>query len=95
MVKAQKRKLVLWIMIGLALVILVGNRSFWRLIKAYREKAGLEAALARLAEENQALRRQIYVYEHDDGAIEKLAREELGLTKEGEIEYRLKKPAQK
>ena len=95
MVKAQKRKLVLWVIIGLALVILTGNRSFWRLIKAYREKAVLEKSLNRLITENQALRQQIYVYEHDDGAIEKLAREELGLNKEGEIEYRVKKQAKK
>ncbi len=95
MVKAQKRKLVLWVMIGLALVILTGNHSFWRLVKAYREKAGLEKTLSRLTAENQTLRQQIYVYEHDDNAIEKLAREELGLTKEGEIEYRVKKATTK
>ena len=69
MVKAQKRKLVLWGIIGLALVILIGNRSFWRLVKAYQEKAVLERNLKRLTAENQSLQQQIYVYEHDDAAI--------------------------
>jgi cell division protein FtsB len=95
MVKEQKQKLFFWVIIGLALAILIGNRNFWGLIRAYRERARLQQSQKKLDTENQFIRQQIYTYEHDDAAIERIAREELGLTKEGEIEYRFKKAAKK
>jgi len=95
MVKEQKQRLFFWLAVGLALVILIGNRNFWGLIKAYRERARLQQSQKQLDAENQLIQKQIYAYEHDEAAIEKIAREELGLTKEGEIEYRFKKAPKK
>lgn len=91
MTKIQKQKLFFWLVIGLAVLVLVGNRNFWRLIKAYRERASLRHQLEKLDAENKDLQQKIYSLEHNDQAMEKIAREELGMTKPGEIEYRIKK----
>jgi cell division protein FtsB len=91
MTKIQKQKLFLWLIISLVVLILVGNKNFWRLMKAYRERSSLQQQLGKLDAESKALQQKIYLYEYDDQAIEKIAREELGMTKAGEIEYRIKK----
>ncbi|MDD5132549.1 MAG: septum formation initiator family protein [bacterium] len=91
MTKIQKQKLFFWLVISLAILILFGNKNFWRLVKAYRERASLRQQLQKLEAENKELQKDIYLLEHNDQAIEKIAREELGMTKPGEIEYRVKK----
>lgn len=96
MTKIQKQKLFFWLIISLAVVILVGNKNFWRLMKAYRERVSLQQQLGKADAESKTLQQEIYLYEHDDQAIEKIAREELGMTKAGELEYRINKsPATK
>ncbi|MDD5491522.1 MAG: septum formation initiator family protein [bacterium] len=95
MTKIQKQKLFFWLVIGLAVLVLVGNRNFWRLIKAYRERVSLQHQLKKLETENKELQKNIYLLENSDQAIEKIAREELGMTKDGEIEYRVKKQVKK
>ncbi|MFH0852861.1 MAG: septum formation initiator family protein [bacterium] len=91
MTKIQKQKLFFWLIISLFVLILAGNKNFWRLMKAYRERASLQQQLSKLDAESKTLQQKIYLYEHDEQAIEKIAREELGMTKAGEIEYRIKK----
>lgn len=91
MTKIQKQKLFFCLAIGLAILVLAGNKNFWRLIKAYRERGSLQLQLQKLDAENKDLRKKIYLLEHDDQAIEKIAREELGMTKAGELEYRINK----
>jgi cell division protein FtsL len=95
MTKIQKQKLFFWLVIVLAILVLVGNKNFWRLVKAYRERASLQQQLQKLEAENKDLQKKIYLLEHDDQAIEKIAREELGMTKAGEVEYRIKKQVKK
>ncbi len=94
MTKIQKQKLVFWLVITLAFLILVGNKHFWRLMKAYRERASLQQQLRKLDAESKILQQKIYLYERDDQAVEKIAREELGMTKAGELEYRINKSAE-
>ncbi|MDD5258973.1 MAG: septum formation initiator family protein [bacterium] len=95
MTKIQKQKLFFWLVIGLVILVLVGNKNFWRLLKAYRERASLQLQIRKLDAENKALQKKIYNLEHNDQEIEKIAREELGMTKPGEIEYRVKKQVKK
>ncbi len=95
MTKIQKQKLFFWLVIGLAVLVLAGNKNFWRLVKAYRERASFQQQLIKLDAENKALQKKIYALEHNDQEIEKIAREELGMTKPGEIEYRVKKQVKK
>jgi len=94
MTKIQKQKLFFWLIISLVVLILVGNKNFWRLMNAYRERASLQQQLGKLDAESKILQQKIYLYEHDDQAIEKIAREELGMTKAGELEYRIKKSSE-
>lgn len=89
MTKEKKRKLVFWIVIAGSMLTLMGNKNFWELVGAYRQKFDTEKNLKKLDEEKITLQKQIYSFEHDDFAIEKVAREELGLTKPGEIEFRI------
>lgn len=63
-------------------------------MKAYRERASLQQQLGKLDAENKTLQQKTYLYEHDDQAIEKIAREELGMTKAGELEYRINKSSE-
>ncbi len=94
MTKIQKQKLFFWLAIGLAFLILGGNKNFWRLMKAYRERTSLKQQLRKLDAENKDLQKNIYLLQHDDQAIEKIAREELGMTKAGELEYRINKSSE-
>ncbi len=94
MTKIQKQKLFFWLVIGLTVLILVGNKNFWRLIKAYQERGSLQQQLKKLDVENKDLLKRIYLLERDDQAIEKIAREELGMTKAGELEYRINKSSE-
>ena len=94
MTKIQKQKLFFWLIISLVVLILAGNKNFWRLIKAYRERGSLQQQLKKLDAENKNLHKNIYLLEHNDQAIEKIAREELGMTKAGELEYRINKRAE-
>jgi len=95
MTKIQKQKLFYWLVIGLVILVLVGNKNFWRLLKAYRERASLQLQIKKLDAENKVLQKKIYDLENKEQEIEKIAREELGMTKSGEIEYRIKKQTKK
>jgi cell division protein FtsB len=80
-------------LLALGLLIVSGERGilhFWRLME---DKRKLEAANFLLLQENDGLRRKIQRLRHDDLYLEKVAREELGLARPGEIIYRFA-PAQ-
>lgn len=87
--KTKKQKFIFGAVVSLVLLILLGNRNCRRLLQAYWEKSRLEEYAQKLTAENKLIKEQIYLYEHEETAVEKIAREELGLTKEGEIEYRI------
>ena len=58
-------------------------------LKEDREK--IRIANARLREENQKLAEQIQRMNHNKKEVEKIAREELGLVKKGEVVYQFEK----
>jgi cell division protein FtsB len=64
---------------------LVGDRGLVDTLRARRQHAALAAALAQKRQENARLRDDIRRLKEDPGAIESLAREELGLIREGEV----------
>ena len=64
---------------------LVGDRGLLDTMRARRQFAELSAALAQKRQENARLRDDIRRYRDDPSAIEALAREELGLMREGEV----------
>jgi cell division protein FtsB len=64
---------------------LVGEKGLLDTMRARRQHAELSAAIARQKQENARLRDEIRRYRDDPSAIEALAREELGLMRDGEI----------
>ncbi len=57
-----------------------------RMVRLRAEEAGIRAEINRLQAENEALAAQLKQVQSDE-YIEKVAREQLGLVKEGEIPY--------
>ena len=64
---------------------LVGDKGLLDTMRARRQHAQISAAIARQRQENARLREEIRRYREDPSAIEALAREELGLMRDGEI----------
>lgn len=76
----------------LALVTLVGERGALHLWRLRGEKARLDEQNYRLQKENESLRQRVQSIRNDDDYLEKLAREELNMTRPGEIIYRFQAP---
>ena len=78
-----------WIVVGLACLGLFlsseGSRSYW---KRKRYLKHLEQKLADLKTSNEKLSQEVSRLKSDPRAIEQIARNDLGLIKPGEIEYR-------
>jgi len=64
---------------------LVGDRGLVDTLRARRQHDAIAAALAQKRQENARLRDDIRRLKEDPGAIESLAREQLGLIREGEV----------
>ena len=62
-----------------------GLLHYWRLSD---DSTRLEGRTRALQHENERLREKVYRLANDDQYLEKVAREELGLAKEGEVVYR-------
>lgn len=84
------------ISIALALVLLVmlgyaifGERGVVRIMQAERQKQQLQARLDELQQEQQLLKDEIERLRHDRDYWEQLAREKLGMVREGELIYHL------
>ncbi|HUL59869.1 MAG TPA: septum formation initiator family protein [Anaeromyxobacteraceae bacterium] len=80
---------------GLVLLALVSALDPGGLRKARRlagEAGRIEADNARLAEENARLSREVKALRTDPSAMERAAREDLGLVRPGERVYRVEGP---
>ena len=64
---------------------LVGDKGLLDTLRAHRQHAELSAALAQKRQENARLREEIRRLKEDPGAIESVARQDLGLMREGEL----------
>jgi cell division protein FtsB len=64
---------------------LVGDKGLLDTMRARRQHAEISTAIGRLKQDNNRLRDEIRRYREDPSAIEALAREELGLMREGEV----------
>jgi len=69
---------------------LVGNRGLLETMRARRQYADLSADLARQRRENAQLREWIHRLSDDPNTIESVAREELGLIRDGEVLFILR-----
>lgn len=66
---------------------LFGSRGLLETIRARRQHAELSADLARKRRENDQLRDDIRRLREDPAAIESVAREQLGLMRDGEVVF--------
>ena len=64
---------------------LVGDKGLLETVRARRQFAGVEAALAATRQENARLREQVRRLKEDPASVEAIAREELGLIRPGEM----------
>jgi cell division protein FtsB len=84
----RNRRIVHWLLLFIASVIvvdgLVGDRGLLAMLRAHQEYEELAATIARERAENVRLGDQARRLREDPGAIEEIARRELGLIKPGE-----------
>jgi cell division protein FtsB len=71
---------------------LISQHSVINLVKFERERDGLRQELADARAKRDDLRMKIDLIDRDEFTIEKLAREKMGLVREGEILYRYEEP---
>jgi cell division protein FtsB len=67
------------------------NRGIAELQQARKRVVGLHAEVARLQTENARLRAEIESVKRSTYAVERIAREDLGMAKKGEVIYMLPK----
>jgi len=79
-----------FVTIVLVVDALVGNRGLLETMRARRQYAQLAADLARTRRENARLREDIRRLLEDPNAIESVAREQLGLIRDGEVVFILR-----
>jgi cell division protein FtsB len=84
------RSRVLTYVLGFVTVVLVvdalvGDKGLLDTMRASRQYAELSASLARTRHDNARMRDEIRRLKEDPAAIESIAREELGLMREGEV----------
>jgi cell division protein FtsB len=91
--KNRWKSLLLIAVLGIAAYVFLGGDSgLYRLRQRWRELDELEARVALLEAENDSLRHVLWLLENDLGYVEKVAREEYGMSKKGERVYRLRLP---
>ena len=69
-----------------------GNRGILQRVRLEHEKSRLEENIQRLEEEKQALEAQSRALDGDPRAVERVAREQYGMRRQGETVYRVRKP---
>lgn len=83
------------LLVTLSLFTALGERGLLHLWRLWGEQKKLDETNFLLQKENETLRERIYRLRHDDQYLEKVAREDLGLVRPGEIIYRFTSPESK
>jgi cell division protein FtsB len=89
MAKIRIKPLYIVVLIGIVIVFLPGYAKFMEL---RARNVSLEKEIDRLETENVKLYREKQKLEQDIDYIEKVARESMGVTREGEVPIKLQKP---
>jgi cell division protein FtsB len=76
------------LLITLSLFTIFSDRGLIHLWRLSDEKRKLDDSNFRLQRANEALREQVHRLRHDNLYLEKIAREDLGLVRQGEFVYR-------
>jgi cell division protein FtsB len=83
--------LLLIILLALLSITVFGQRGLLHMARLKEELKRFEVSNQKLQQENTALKKEIEQLKNDRRHLEELARDELGLTKENELIYDLKK----
>ncbi|MFQ5667212.1 MAG: septum formation initiator family protein [Candidatus Binatia bacterium] len=81
--------------VGLILLVVAavfGDHGLIHLLRMRGERSELEHQAFELQQRNEHLRQRIQRLQSDDRYLERLARERLGLARQGEIIYRVRPP---
>jgi len=70
---------------------LFGGRGLLQIYHLKEERDRIHLSNARLRDENEKLLQQVQRLRHNKEEVEKIAREELGLVKKGEIIYQFER----
>ena len=74
-----------------SLYTIQGDRGLLHLWRLLAEKGKLDEKILTLQSENELLREKIRLIRHDRRYLEKVAREDLGLVRKGEIVYHFRR----
>jgi cell division protein FtsB len=92
----DRRRQVVWGAVVIALVLAIGSLSaeggFRRYARLKRDLATLEERNGKLAADNARLKREVQRLRAEPAALERAARENLGLVRGGEIVFNLEAP---
>ena len=86
--KLDRWKTVVLALIGVSLLIYIFSPNFIRLTRVYQQLHILEEEISRLQAQNESVQSEIYALQHDPHYIEKVARDELWMSKPDEIIYK-------
>ncbi len=86
--RVRRRRVAIWtlsLMLGALLVnAVVGENGYLATVRAAREEAALRTTVARLRVENERLQAEGRRLQTDPGAVEEVARRDLGMVRPGE-----------
>jgi len=83
-----QRNMYLFLIVGFALLLLqdvFGTHGVLAMRQSQKEAQGIRKDISRLDEENQRLQDRVKALKTDPAAIEKIAREEMKLSRQGEV----------
>lgn len=72
--------------------VIAGNGGARSLVTSWLELRALKKEIAALEDEERRLEQRLKAMKGGDASLERLARQELGFVKKGEIEYRFTAP---
>ena len=78
-----------YMLLGIIAIIVIFSPSYFRLRELKQKNKGLLEQIDKLRQENQDLVYQVERLENDPFYIEKIARDKMGVGKEGEVRYKL------
>lgn len=91
---ASARRFGFWLaalpLAALVVATIAGRGGLLELLRLRRERTVREAELFRSLGENDRLRQQVIALRRSDRDLERIARRELGLVRQGEIVYRFR-----
>ena len=89
-----RKKYLFWVGLsvsGMILFAIFGGRGLMQIYHLQEERNRIQGGNARLVEENRKLTEKINRLRNNKDEVEKVAREELGLVKKGEVVYQFEK----